>query len=506
MLLLLNAPASSSGDPEWANVTTYLRFNNVGSSTVIDETGNDVWTLNGGATQSATGAIKGAGSLNLSGNTGAMYASSTSNLSGWHFGTGDFTLDFATEGGEQGPDFFTTIAQGTGSWFLRRRWFGRQIEFMGLEFDPGAGYLTDGLPHTGRISRVSGVVYCQIDGRTDILSTPSYAYTVDLPLPTGKLIGRASGGDQWFDGVIDEFRVTKGVGRSTGAYTLDPGEFPTGGGSTDVLCTLSVTDAADTVSATAAVAVGAALSSTDAADTLASAGSVQVVATLARTDAADTLTSSAAASIVATLATTDAADSLAASAVIGTAPVDCALSVTDTADTVSSAAVVAIAASLARTDASDTAASSAVVAIVATLASTDAADTLASTAFVGSAPVTASLAVTDAPDTVASTAAVRVSAAGSAVDADDVFASAAVVRLLATLAVTDAADLLDASATTAGPVLVNLAVVDSPDLLSATLVHQADVLGSLIGRTRQAFGVRSSVQTSTRRNEQSSKR
>ena len=33
-----------------------------------------------------------------------------------------------------------------------------------------------------------------------------------------------------------------------------------------------------------------------------------------------------------------------------------------------------------------------------------------------------------------------------------------------------------------------------------------NVLGSLIGRTRQAFGVRSSVQTSTRRNEQSSKR
>lgn len=215
-------------DPLWANVTTYLRFNNAGSATVIDETGNDTWTLNGGATQSATGAIKGAASLNLLGNTGAMYASSTSNLAGWQFGTGDFTLDFTIAGGEQGPDFFTTIAEATGAWFLRQRWLGRQIEFMGLEFDPGAGYLTDGLPHTGRISRVSGVVYCQIDGRTDIMSPSSYAYTVNLPLPTGKLIGRASGADQWLNSKVDEFRVTKGVGRSTAAYTLSAGEFETG--------------------------------------------------------------------------------------------------------------------------------------------------------------------------------------------------------------------------------------------------------------------------------------
>ena len=494
-------------DPSWSSVVTYLRFNSAGSSTVTDEVGGSrTWTMNGGAAQSATGAIKGGSSLRTVGNTGAMYVSSSDNLSDWQFGTGDFTLDVTIQCGEQGPDFFTVLAEADDAWFFRLRWFGRQVEFMGREFDPGAGFLTDGLPHAIRLSRVSGVLYCQIDGRTDMLSPSSYTYTDNLPLPTGKLIGRGIAGDQWFDGVMDEFRVTKGVGRSTGAYTPSAGEFETAGGSSDVLCTLAVTDAADTVAAAAAVAVGAALSSTDAADTLASVGSVQVVATLARTDTEDTLTSSAAASIVAALATTDAADSLAASAVIGTAPVDCALAVTDTADTVSSAAVVAIAASLARTDASDTAASSAVVAIVATLARTDAADTLASTAFVGSAPVTASLAVTDASDLVASAAAVRVTAAASATDANDVFASAALARLLATLAVTDAADLLDSSATTAGPVLVNLAVVDSPDLLSATLVHQADVLGSLIGRTRQAFGVRSSVQTSTRRNEQSSKR
>lgn len=454
-------------DPNWSNVVTYLRFNAAGSSTVIDEVGGSrVWTLAGGAAQSATGAIKGSGSLRTVGNTGDMYVISTDNLSDWAFGTGDFTLDYTVQCGEQGPDFFTTLMEGVGSWFFRLRWFGRQVEFMGREFDPGPGYLTDGLPHAIRLSRVSGVLYCQIDGRTDILDVASTLFEDDLPAPIAKIIGRADDATQGFDGVSDEARVTKGVGRSTGPYTPVAGEFETGGAA-GITAALSARDRADVVTAAAAVSVSITLVRRDASDTLAASASVRVATSLSVTDRPDRAAAAAAAvasvgaaisdgadrlvagsslSIVGALASTDAPDLVAASASVGAAPSGVTLLAIDSADLISALSSTAVAVVMARTDAGDVLASIGATSIAAAAYVADVSDVLGSSATLAAGALAATLNAADAADRLTAAASARATAALAAPDASDLVASTALARLLAALWAFDDADVVQAAA------------------------------------------------------------
>lgn len=195
-------------------------------------------------------------------------------------------------------------------------------------------------------------------------------------------------------------------------------------GGSPVTVDLSVTDAADTLSADASLAIAVNLSATDAADTLSAAAVLPIVANLSVTDASDTLSSDADVLVVVDLSATDEADTLDATAVVGDAPVEVDLSVTDEADTLAAEADPTVAVSLAVTDASDTLA---------------AASTM---------PVTVDLGVTDAADTLAATV-------GAVVGVD--------------LAVTDEADTLEAAATVSqeGEITVTLDVVDDPDTLEA---------------------------------------
>lgn len=211
---------------------------------------------------------------------------------------------------------------------------------------------------------------------------------------------------------------------------------------------LSVTDAADTLAATAGVAVGVALSATDAADTLSATAALPVSVSLSVTDAADTLSASAALPIAVGLSVTDASDTLSGTAGV---LVVAGLSVTDDPDTLDATAVVGDAP------------------IEVTLNVTDAADTLSATAAL---TVGVSLAVTDASDTLSATSTMPVTVSASTTDAADTLASTAGVVVGVALGVTDQADTLAATAIVQqeGVIAVTLDVVDAPDTLAATAV------------------------------------
>lgn len=504
-------------DPSWSSVVTYLRFNAAGSSTVTDEVGGSrTWTLNGGAAQSATGAIKGGSSLRTVGNTGSMYVSSSDNLSDWQFGTGDFTLDVTIQCGEQGPDFFTVLAEADDAWFFRLRWFGRQVEFMGREFDPGAGFLTDGLPHAIRLSRVSGVLYCQIDGRTDMLSPSSYTYTDNLPLPTGKLIARGVAGDQWFDGVLDEFRVTKGVGRSTGAYTPDAGEFETGGGGGDVTLALTgvegtsangsiTSDRSKALTGNAGTgAVGTVVQSrTKALTNNVGTGAPGTVVQSRSLDAAGV----EAAGFVGDVAVDGMADvtvaisGVEASSDVGAvgAAIDLSLSGIEGASSVGDS-VSALSFALSGVSAVEGAGTLAAE-FASGLSAASASGTVGTTASSLSLALSGQFATGDAGIFVPSASAALTGMQADAAVGDVAIAGAGPGAALAGVQGTASTGAVGMSVT------ISLAGVAGSAFAGYVAPPASQVvLGSLIGRTRQAFGIRSSVQTSTRRNEQSSKR
>lgn len=264
--------------------------------------------------------------------------------------------------------------------------------------------------------------------------------------------------------------IKQRVGDAT-PILVDDWLFSADAGGAGVTVTLSVTDAADTLAATALVEVGAALAVTDTADTLAAAAVLPVVANTSATDAADSLASGAGVAIVATASNSDAADTLAAAALVAIAA---NASTTDTADTLAGGALVVVAASLSVSDVPDTLDSDATVTqavgpVLCDLDVTDQADALDSVCKVDQAAqehghggrnwrlfdtptrrVIAALSVTD--------------------DADTLLAGAIVGQVLAAgLSVQDDADLLRAAVSMAWPEAV--LVIDAARLRRAPVVQ-----------------------------------
>lgn len=101
--------------------------------------------------------------------------------------------------------------------------------------------------------------------------------------------------------------------------------------------TASITEADDTVSSAAALAIKAALAATEASDTLSSASKIAIAAALAATEASDTLSSASALAIAASAAITEAGDTLSAT---GTLAIAATADIMEADDTASSAATV----------------------------------------------------------------------------------------------------------------------------------------------------------------------
>jgi hypothetical protein len=158
----------------------------------------------------------------------------------------------------------------------------------------------------------------------------------------------------------------------------DPTQADSTGGV--ITANLSVTEADDTLSAAATLAIATNLTATEADDTLASSAALAIAAALSVTEASDTLAATAAVLVSTSLAVTEAADTLSSTASVLVSP---SLAVTEAADTLSSGSVALVSAALAITEADDSLSSLAAVLALASLSQIEVDDSLSATVATG---------------------------------------------------------------------------------------------------------------------------
>lgn len=216
---LVGEPGSSSGaDPHYANVVSLLHFDGAdGSTTFTDEKGV-AWTASGNAQIDTADSKFGGSSLLLDGVNDMITAVSNAI---WAFGTGDWTVECWVKRSNAGGVFWDNRTSG--------------VESM-VAFNDPSGFICyyDSLTTTGSIvipaSTWTHVAWCRnastlrmfVDGA--VASTGAYATNMGASRPMR--IGQDIINNADFSGWIDEWRVTKGVGRYTTAFTPPTAPFP----------------------------------------------------------------------------------------------------------------------------------------------------------------------------------------------------------------------------------------------------------------------------------------
>lgn len=231
------------GDPYYANVALLLHAEGSGSVTtgnLLDSGPNTLspTTISGGSLTYTAPAKWGISSISGSGSSVALYADSAL----WAFGSGDWTIEcwayYATVSGgfAQGfTQFFIGQSNGAlsvvnSAWGLGYTSIGKPyVSIIGASQTPydmtGTTTLSNDTWHHIAATRVGNTVYLLLDGAVEATNTISEAMQ-DVP---GQLAicGYGDSGYPYNSGaVIDDIRVTKGVGRYFGSYTVPTAAFP----------------------------------------------------------------------------------------------------------------------------------------------------------------------------------------------------------------------------------------------------------------------------------------
>ena len=206
--------------------TLYHSFGNVG---VSDGSNHHSLQLFGGATVSASTKKFGTGSLAFTNAGDYMYVAANDDFG---FGTGDFTIEgwvlYTASGSSLRSlfDFRTGVASTAKPWiWLNGNTLNYQVS--GANVITYASMTTNTWYHIA-VSRVSGNTRMFVNG-SQVGSTwadaTNYGNTADVVLGT---VSDSKGSASWvFNGFIDDFRVTKGVGRYTGNFAAPTAAAPT---------------------------------------------------------------------------------------------------------------------------------------------------------------------------------------------------------------------------------------------------------------------------------------
>lgn len=229
---LLMASGAPTNDPYWSSVTALLHFDGAdGSTTFTDEKGN-IWTPSGDA-QIDTAQWKFGGASGLFDGSGD-YISTPNNL-GFNFGSGDFTVEFWMR--PAAPVSSTRIifckAGGSGSRSFvfgvasdNRLYFGMSENGTGFidHVSPINCFVDSVFSHVAFV-RLSNNISMYVNGVSVFSEVISGSiFVADYP---GEIGGRPSDG-QYFNGHIDDLRVTKGVARYTTNFSPPTAAFPNG--------------------------------------------------------------------------------------------------------------------------------------------------------------------------------------------------------------------------------------------------------------------------------------
>jgi hypothetical protein len=208
------------------NTSLLLSYTNAG---ILDNAmSNDLETV--GNAQISTSVVKyGTGSIYFDGSSSglAFYA----NLQNLQFSTGDFTVEcwvYKTANGTNAYDAVVGLGStvnATQGWYLEVS-TSRGIYFVINNTSVSyATWVNDGLWHHIAVTRSSGTVYIFKDGV--LLTSGSLSTTVPTTATAARVGNYYNGStNYYFNGYIDELRITKGYARYTASFTAPIAPFP----------------------------------------------------------------------------------------------------------------------------------------------------------------------------------------------------------------------------------------------------------------------------------------
>lgn len=211
-------------DEHYLSVSTFLSFDGINGSTLFtDATGNVTWSANGNASISTSSPYNGTGSLVLDGN--GDWINTTNNSAAP--GSGDFTLEMwvyldAANNTVQGLYSNHNDANGLDKFFIYINNTNKMsvVAYEGnWAGEPAVTFPAQQWTHVA-VSRVSGTLRLFQGGQIvgQVTNTQNFSRNI---VTIGRVYTDLPGAS--LAGKIDLFRITKGVGRYSAAFT--PGSY-----------------------------------------------------------------------------------------------------------------------------------------------------------------------------------------------------------------------------------------------------------------------------------------
>lgn len=210
-------------DPYAANVTCLIHFENSGSLTSFqDEIGN-TFTATGSPTLDLTKAKFGSGSLSLN---GSSYLSASA-AAAFGFGAGDYTIECWINQASQTTDrtiFDNRVSSAVGVAIYSST--ATDPNKLSVASNSAVIATSSSTIPAGQwvhitVQRASNTITGYINGTSVCTVTDSRTYATSNAVQ----IGAGTGPGQYFNGNIDELRITKGVARYSGNFTPDTVPF-----------------------------------------------------------------------------------------------------------------------------------------------------------------------------------------------------------------------------------------------------------------------------------------
>ena len=218
--------AAGPTDPDFANVSLLLHGDGAnGSTTIIDSSPSPKAITVFGDAQISTAQSKFGGSSIYLDGTGDYLTITDSNA--FEFGSGDYTIElwfymlslpetFALFGGISGKNFYFGVGTYSGNRYLVS--YDGTTELNQLSGDS----ITAGVWHHAAHCRSNGTARLFLNG--ELVRSGSFG---NITGTTGYQLGTSSFYfDYWWNGYIDDLRITKGVARYTSNFTPPTAPFP----------------------------------------------------------------------------------------------------------------------------------------------------------------------------------------------------------------------------------------------------------------------------------------
>ena len=213
---------SQRGDPSFSSVSMLLPLTGVNGSTSISDVKGATLVANGTAVITTADSPLGGSCLALDGSANCRVTMTNEQLDSTRFGTGDFTVEFWFR---QTANYATAYAvavnvgssqQNYGGWqvFVTAGWNNYVGMRIGSDVYTYTKNVNDGAWHALAFSRISGVLYCHVDGV--YIGSSACASNASI-FGTGSADTFSLGYDYSYNGYtpchLASLRITKGVGR-----------------------------------------------------------------------------------------------------------------------------------------------------------------------------------------------------------------------------------------------------------------------------------------------------